>query len=455
MSIAARAATGVWGSRTTFVFALTASAIGLGNLWRFSTLLGEEGGAPFLIAYVLCLLLVAAPLLIAEVMLGSHGRANPISSLFYTARLSGLNPAWVGVGWLASITAFLVLGYHCVVAGWSLAYIDLLQAGTFADASAADAGRTFSELLENPRRMVQLQSVFIIIVFSISALGVRRGLAPLFWLMAPLLLVTFGMLIGFSLEYGDLPAAGEFLFSVKLYDFSAHSVLLALGQAFYTLGIGAGVGIAFGAYSPDKVPIGRAVLAVALFDIVLAFAAGIVVFPIAFSSNLDPAMGPGLFYIGLPYAFGNMAQGAWLGTLFFFTVTLIAVASAVALAEPLMAYFVERARLPRPLMAVVLGLAAWMIAMVCALSFNVWDHVTPVGDLRVFAFLERLTTAVLLPLVALLTAILVGYRMRRDILRVELYREGRHFVFLWRGCLRYIAPPVIVLIMIAGCLESF
>jgi len=453
MSIAVRSASGVWGSRTTFFFALTASAIGLGNLWRFSTLLGEQGGAAFFITYIVCLLLVAAPLLIAEVLLGSHGRANPVSSLLYTVRRSGLSPAWVGLGWLAALTGFLVLGYHCVVAGWSLAYIDLLQSGVFADASAADAGREFAGLLADPRRMVQWQSLFIILVFSVSALGVYRGLTPLFWLLGPLLLVALAMLIGFAMEYGNLQRAGTFLFSVNLYDFSIGSVTLALGHAFYTLGVGAGVGMTFGAYAPEKIPIGRAVLAVALIDLVVAFAAGVAIYPLVFASNLEPAMGPSLFYVGLPFAFGNMLQGEWLGTIFFLTVSIISLASAVALAEPAMAYLVERMRLARPLSALLLGLATWMLAMVCALSLNVWQGQN--GETSFFTLLESLTTVVLLPGVALLTAVLVGYRLRPEILRVELYRESRGFVNLWRQCLRYVTPPLLLLLVALGVFERF
>ncbi|MEM0953902.1 MAG: sodium-dependent transporter [Pseudomonadota bacterium] len=455
MSIAARPATGVWGSRTTFVFALTASAIGLGNLWRFSTLLGEQGGAPFLITYLLCLLLVSAPLLLAEVMLGSHGRANPVGSLLYAARRSGLSKAWTVLGWLAGLTGFLVLGYHCVVAGWSLAYIELIQAGTFADASAADAGREFSDLLADPVAMVKWQSLFVAGVFAISALGVHRGLGPLFWLLGPLLLVAFAMLLGFALEYGNVQRAGEFLFSVNWYDFSARSVLIALSQAFYTLGVGAGVGLAFGAYAPEKTPLGRVVLAVALLDVVLAFAGGVVIFSLAFASNLEPAMGPSLFYVGLPYAFGNIAQGEWLGTLFFLTVSLISLASAIALAEPAMAYLVERMRLARPLSAALLGTATWAVAMVCALSFNVWQDATMAGDKSFFALLETVTTAILLPVVTLATALLVGYQMRPEILRVELYRESRKLVKFWRACLRYVVPPVIMLVMVTALFDRF
>ncbi|MDJ0878387.1 MAG: sodium-dependent transporter [Halieaceae bacterium] len=453
MSIAVRSTTGVWGSRTTFVFALTASAIGLGNLWRFSYLLGEQGGAPFLVAYLVCLFLVAAPVLIAEILLGSHGRGNPVSALLYTARRSEISRGWVVIAWLAGIASILVLAYLSVVAGWGLAYIEKLQAGIFADASAADAGREFSEMLAGPRTLVQWQTIYIILVFVVSGLGIYRGLGPLFWLVGPVLLVSLGALIEFALVHGNMERAGNFLFSVNLYDFDATSILIAMGQAFYTLGIGLGVGMAFGAYAPDKIPLGRVVIAVALFDVLIALAAGIAIFPLVFATNLEPTMGPGLVFVGLPYAFGNMPQGELLGALFFLMTSMVALGSGVALAEPAMAWMTERMRIARPAAALLLGGAVWILALGASLSFNIWHDVYVIDDLNLFRFLEVLTTCVLLPLAALLTALLVGYRVRRDILRVELYRESKHFVFLWRACLRYIAPPVIVVIMLTALIE--
>ena len=180
MSIALRSSTGVWGSRTTLVLALTASAIGLGNLWRFSYLLGAQGGAPFFIAYLVCLFLVAVPILIAELMLGSHGRANPVSTLLYTVRRSEISRAWTVVAWLGCIAALLVLAYHSVVAGWTMAYVEKLQAGVFSDASAAEVGHEFGELLADPDALIQWQTSFIALVFVISGLGIYRGLGALF-----------------------------------------------------------------------------------------------------------------------------------------------------------------------------------------------------------------------------------------------------------------------------------
>ena len=454
MSIAVRSAVGVWGSRTTFVLALTASAIGLGNLWRFTYLMGEQGGAPFLIAYLVCLFLIAVPVLIAEVLLGTHGRASPVGSLLYTSHRSEISRAWVVIPWIAGIASLMILAYYCVVAGWGLAYIDKLQSGAFADASAADVGREFQRLLSQPEDMMRWQSLFLLIVFGVSALGVHRGLAVLFWLAGPMVLVSLAVLIEFSLANGDMDRAGQFLFSVSSYDFTAESILTAMGQAFYTLGIGTGVGIALGAYAPDKIPIGRTVIAVALFDTLIAVAAGVAIFPIIFANNLQPTMGPALIFVGLPYAFGNMAQGELYGGVFFLLISVVAVASAVTLAEPVMSYLVERMRLKRPLAALLLGGAVWALSLGCALSFNEWQEVHWIGDFTLFELLDVVSAAVLLPVVCLLTSLLVGYQVRREILRVELYRESRYFVYMWRACLRYVAPPVIIVVMLVALFES-
>ncbi|MEP5763521.1 MAG: sodium-dependent transporter [Halieaceae bacterium] len=454
MSIAVRSTSGVWRSRTTFVLALTASAIGLGNLWRFSYLLGEQGGGPFLIAYLLCLLLVAAPILVAEVLIGAHGRANPVSALLHTAVRSEISRAWVLIGWITGVAAVLILSYYSVVAGWGVAYVAKMQAGAFADASAVDVGQEFAALLADPQQLVQWQSLFIGLTFIICGLGIHRGLAALFWLAVPLLLVSLGVLVEFSFANGDLARAGEFLFSVNLYDFTGESVLLAMGQAFYTLGIGIGVGMAFGAYAPDKLPIGRTVLAVALFDTMVALAAGLAIFPLVFGTNLEPAMGPGLMFVGLPYVFGNMVEGELFGAVFFIMFSVVALSSAVALAEPVVAYLVQRMRLRRPLAALLLGGLIWLLALGCALSFNQWQDVYWFREYTLFELFDRLTTLVLLPLACLLTALLVGWGMRREILRVELYREGPLFIALWRGCLRYIAPPAIIVIMLKALMEN-
>jgi NSS family neurotransmitter:Na+ symporter len=453
MSIAVRSPSGVWSSRTTFVLAMGACAVGLGNLWRFSYLVAENGGAPFVLVYLLCLFLVAVPVLIAEVLIGTQGRSDPVSAVLRASKRSQISRVWVLLAWLAGLTAMLVLSHYVVVAGWGLAYIPKFLSGVFADASAAEVAHEFNSLLADPRQMVQWQSLFIATVCAVSALGIHRGLGVLFWLAVPLFLVALGVLIDYNLEYGDMVRTKEFLFSINSYDFTPRAVLIAMGQAFYTLGIGMGVGIALGAYAPDKQPIGRTIIAVALFDTMIALAAGLAIFPIVFAANMEPAMGPGLMFIGLPYAFGNMALGELFGSLFFVLVSVVALASAVALAEPGVSYLVQRIRLRRPLAVACIGALAWVLSLQGALSFNVSREVYWWAEYTFFELLDISTTQILIPAVSLGTALLVGYGLRREVLRVEMYRETKYFFLLWRACLRYIAPPVILLLSLVALIE--
>ena len=328
-----------------------------------------------------------------------------------------------------------------------------MDSGVFADASATFVGQHFSDFLADPEQLLYWQSIFIILTFVISGLGIHRGLGVLFWFAVPLLLVVLGVLINYNLQYGDMERAGEFLFSSVSFDFTPRSVLVAMGHAFFTLSVGVGVGVAFGAYAPDKLPIGRTVLAVALLDSFVAIAAGLAIFPIVFASNLEPGMGPALMFVSLPYAFGNMPQGETYGVLFFVLVSVVSLGSAVALAEAPMAYLVERLRLHRPVAALLSGTTVWLLAMGCALSFNQWSELRWFGSLTLFQLLDRLTVEYMLPVAALLTALYVGYALRREVLRIELYRETNNFFSLWRSCLRYIAPPAILVIMLAASIE--
>ncbi len=455
MSIALRAASGAWASRTTFVLALSAAALGLGNFWRFSYLVGQHGGASFVLVYLSTLLLVAVPVMIAEVLLGSYGRANPVASMAKIAERSSITRYWSLLGWWLVLCAILLLGYYSVVAGWTLAYVGKMDAAVLADASAAMVGEHFADFLATPEQQIYWQSLFIALVFGISATGIHRGLAVLFWFVVPLALVVLTALISFGLQHGDVAAAGKFLFSSVSFDFTNRSVLIAMGHAFFTLGVGVGVGVALGAYAPEKIPLGRTVLAVAILDIFVAIFAGIAIFPLVFANNLEPAMGPALMFVSLPYAFSNMPQGETFGVLFFSLISVITLASAVAIAEVPLSFLTERLRMRRAIAALALALVIWLIALVAALSLNQWQDIRFIGDLGFFQLLDVVTTQYMMPIAALLVALCVGYGVPREVLKVELYRESREFFFLWRACLRYIAPPVILVIIFVAHIESF
>ncbi|MFT5710957.1 MAG: NSS family neurotransmitter:Na+ symporter [Halioglobus sp.] len=448
MTLLARKGFGGWQSRTTFVLALSASSVGLGNIWRFSYLTGEYGGAPFVISYLFCLFFIAVPLLIAEVAIGTHGRGSPTISLRWSADRSLLSRNWMIIGVLACITGLLILSYYAVIAGWALAYTGVMASGTFAAASALTVGEYFDQFLSSPRVLIYWQSLFLLMTVVTVSMGVRRGIGLLVWVAVPALIALLAVLVIFGVENGDIKAAQQFLFSVKMIDFTPQSVLVALGHAFFTLGVGVGAGIVYGAYAPERIPVGRSVVAVALFDTLISLAVGLAIFPIVFANNIEPSMGPGLLFVSVPYAFGNILQGELFGTLFFAVVVIAALGSAVAMMEPIVRMVMQHRRWPRLLAVLVVAGIVWVLGLGTVLSFNVWQNDLWFANWNFFELLDAITAGLLLPLVSLLTAVFVGWYMRPEILRMELFRESDLFFALWRFLLRYFVPLAIIVVFV-------
>lgn len=440
---------GRWLHRTTFVLALSASAVGLANLWRFSYLTGEYGGGAFVITYVLCLLLIAAPVMVAEVVLGRYGGASPVAAIRRVCDGSLLSRGWTLVGTLACLTGVLVLSFYIVVAGWGMAYAGFMRDGLFSAARPAEVGEHFAQFLAEPMQQVYWQSLFLLVTAGIVVLGVRRGLGALVWLAVPAMLALLAFLVKYAFDYGDMTATRNFLFSTRLVDFSSDSALVALGHALFTLGVGVGTGISYGAYAPQRLPIARSIMAVAVFDTVIALLAGLAIFPIVFANNIEPNAGPGLLFISLPYAFGNLLQGELAGTVFFVLMVVAALGSAVALMEPAVAMVMRAANVERFTAALLVGGVIWLLGLAVVSSFQPRWGLQWFGNQNLLGVLDAFTARVLLPLVALLTTLLVGWRLRPETLRLELARESELFFSLWRFLLRYIAPLAIALLILA------
>ncbi|TXS91260.1 sodium-dependent transporter [Parahaliea maris] len=429
----------------TFVLALAVFAVGLGNLWRFSYLTGEHGGGAFVLLYVICLFALAVPALIAEVVLGNYTRAGPLLAVRDAADRSLRSRGWTLLAIMASASALLVLAYYVVVAGWALSFAGSIHAGAFSSASLVNVGEFFDALLQDLPRQLQGQGLFLLLVLGVVGVGVRRGTGLAVWLLLPGFIALLGVLVQFAFEEGDLAATREFLFSAQLLDFDRRSLLAAMGQAFYTLGIGLAVGVVYGASAPERVPVGRSVIAVALFDTLISIAAGIAIFPVLFAHNVAPASGPGLLFIAAPYAFGNTVNGELFGALFFLLVVVAALGAAIALLEVVVSALC--ACLPlrrRAAVPVAGGLCAILVVLLTeSLAMN------PSGQGGLFVWLDRLTGEWLLPVNALLLCLFVGWRMRRELLRACLYREQDGFFSLWYGLIRYIAPPAIALVLLS------
>ncbi len=436
-----------WRSRTTFVLALSGAALGLGSLWRFAWLMGEHGGGAFMLSYVVCLFLLAVPLLTAEVVLGSWGRASPMLSIRHACDRSLRSRHWQWLGLLAVLTGVLLLGYQAVVAGWVFSYVQSMATGELSAASVPVVAEHFEELLSEAAVQLQWQSLFIAVVVVVLALGISNGLGILVWWLVPVVIAVLGILVKFALDNGDLEATRDFLFSVKLVDFNRESILAAMGHAALTLGVGVGAGMIYGAYTPQRIPLGRSVMAVAVFDTMVALLAGIAIFPVIFANNLEPAVGPGLLFISVPYAFGNVSEGDLFGALFFGLVAVAALGSAVAMLEPAVATLQHQLRLRRPIAALVAGAVVWLLARTVSASVA---EAQLSGSVSMLTQLDAFIANLLLPLVALLTALLVGWILRPSVLRPQFSRELNASFSLWRALLRYIAPPALLVLMLVG-----
>jgi len=424
-----------WHSRTTFVLALSLATAGLGNLWRFAWLMGEHGGAPFLLSYVLCLLAVGVPLLSAEIVLGIHGRGSPVGSVKRAVTSAGLSRLWLGIPLLTCFAALLLLILSVVIGGWALAYAFHQQLGAFAAADEAEVAGFLADHLAHPASLLAGQAVFTAFAAVIGIAGVRRGLGLYAWLAVPLLLWLMGVLVNYALEFGDLEAAGKFLFAWQPLDFDRGSFLAALGHAMVTLSVGVAVGMSFGTSAPAKLPVLRSVLAVALFDLVLAVMAGVAIYPLLAATNVLPAREFALLFLALPYAYGSLPYGDLYGALFFLLVVLVALGSAVALMEPLLAVLEQQLRLRRRLAAPFLATLAGGASAFITMGIDE-------GDL----WLERINTTaslLLIPLAMLLIALFVAWRLPRGLLRRELAREPDVLFGLWYFLLRFVAVPVI------------
>ncbi len=439
---------GLWSSRLVFIFAAVGSAVGLGNIWKFPYITGEYGGGAFVLMYLVCISLVGIPIMVAEIMIGRRGRQSPIHAMPAVARESGAARGWTIIGWMGALAGFLILSFYSVIAGWAMAYIGYLASGDFTGQSAEFATSQFNSLLGSAWTLTGWHSLFMILCILVVARGVHRGLEQSLRLMMPLLFILLLVLVGYSLTLDSFGQGFAFLFQFNWDKLSSDAVLVAMGHSFFTLSLGLGAIMAYGAYMPRDVAIGRTVFWIAGIDTTVALLAGLAIFPVVFANGMAPDAGPGLLFKTLPLAFGQMPGGTFFGVLFFVMVTLAAWSSAISLLEPMVAWLVESGHTSRPKATVMLGFLAWLLGLGSVLSFNHWSDVTFFGK-TFFDSLDFLTANILLPLGGLLIALFVGWFMREALVRDELLGNAAPPMSyrLWRLVIAYLSPLLVLAIM--------
>ncbi len=445
-----------WNSRWTFIMAATGSAVGLGNIWKFPYITGENGGGAFVIIYLACIALVGIPVMIAEVLMGRWGRSSPIHTMYKLVDECGVPRIWHGIGWMGVVAGVIILSYYSVIAGWAIAYVFKMASGAFVGVDGQASGEIFGALLSSPSTLVFWHSIFMLMTLIVVALGVTRGLGRTVQILMPLLLVLLVVMMGFAIRYGDFQAAWNYLFSFHAEDLTVMGVMEAMGHAFFTLSLGMGAIMAYGAYMPDRAPVGRTVLTIAGLDTLVALMAGLALFPIVFASSaIEPSSGPGLLFVSLPVAFGNMPAGALVGTLFFLLVTLAAWSSSISLVEPAIAWLTETGRGTRLQGAILFGLMCWILGLGTVFSFNHWESARLFGRFNFFEFADFLTASIMLPLGGLLMAIFAGRYIKRSRIEAEVSLNTGVLFNLWYWVLRWVSPLLVGLVFAFGLARVF
>jgi neurotransmitter:Na+ symporter, NSS family len=437
---------GNWTSRLAFILAVTGSAVGLGNIWKFPYMAGQNGGGAFVLVYLLCVILIGMPVMMSEILLGRRGRRNPIATMALLGEEEGGSRHWQWVGGIGVLAGILILSYYSVIAGWTLAYVQKSISGVFTGASAAEVASINAVFIGNWGSVAVAHTLFMLTTVFVVARGVERGLETAVRFMVPALLLLLVALLGYAINSGYFDEGLAFMFTPDFAALSWDGVLAAMGQAFFTLSIGMGAVMAYGAYLPQETSITSATGAVVFADTLIAMLAGLVIFPLVFANGLNPGSGPDLVFLTLPLAFGQMTGGAIFSTIFFLLLAFAAWTSAIALMEPAVAWVVERFERTRVEAAIGMGVLIWLMGFGTIFSFNILDDFTFYKG-TIFANVDHLTSNILLPLGGLFITIFASWVMCRNSSSEEL--GGMSSVYrMWRFLAQYVAPIAIIFIFL-------
>lgn len=438
---------GQWSSRWAFIMAATGSAVGLGNIWRFPYLTGEYGGGAFVLMYIGCVLLVGIPIMMSEVLLGRRGRQSPINTMASLAEEEGLTSGWRYLGWMGVVAGFLILSFYSVVAGWTLEYIFQAGSGSFLTATDEEIGEIFDNLLRNPGQLMAMHTLFMALTVIVVAMGVQSGLERAVKFLMPALFILLLLMVGYAMSTDGFEEGVYYLFYPDWSKLSGEGFLAALGQAFFSLSLGMGAIMVYGSYLPDDASIANTSVTIALADTLVAIMAGLAIFPLVFAYGLETGSGPGLIFVTLPIAFGQMPYGQIFGTGFFILLLFAAWTSSISLLEPAVAWLVENRGIARARSAAIAGLIAWVLGIGSVLSFNLWQDYR-LFDKTYFEIMEYVTSNIMLPLGGLLIAVFTAWLMSRKAVIEEL-GLGEGLIFrTWLFVVRYVAPIGVVIIFL-------
>ena len=448
----------LWTSRWTFLFATAGAAVGLGNVWRFSFLTGQNGGAAFVVVYLAFVFVIGVPIIMAELAIGRMGQLSPIGSIKRIIQLQDASNFWQAIGKLSLVVPFIGFTFYSVVTGWTLYYAGQAITNAFKGVSSVEAQSLFKALTVSPMVTIMLQGVVVVATAVIVGKGLRQGIERTTKIMVPGLGVILLLMVAYNVFAADMSSAIEFLFSPNFSELNGTSILLALGQAFFSVGVGVGFMMTYGAYLPKDISIPKAAFVIGSVDTGVALLAGLAIFPIVFATGLDPSEGPGLVFVTMPVAFSAMPFGYILGVTFFLLLFVAAYTTTIGMLEPVVAYLEERWNRGRLALAIWAGLVIWLIGILPGLSDNVLADVRPLAfitslaDKSIFETFDFMTASVLIPINAFLIALFAGWVVSVEAFKRELGFRSHVLFNVWIALMRYVVPIAVLIITISGLL---
>tara|TARA_B100000212_G_scaffold151785_1_gene114233 strand:+ start:314 stop:1651 length:1338 start_codon:yes stop_codon:yes gene_type:complete len=440
----------IWKGNSTFILAAAGSAVGLGNIWKFPYMVGSNGGSAFVIIYLLCILAIGLPVMASEVLIGKYGRKSPINSLKALAKENAISENWKYLGILGALAGILILSYYSVFAGMALSYIFNFFPSGLENPSEYSA-RYFSELSSSHWILIFWHSTFLMITCWIVAMGVVKGIGRSVSILMPFLFL-FIILISFYSSYiGNFNETIFFLFKPDFSSITPEVVISAMGQAFFSLSIGMGAIMAYGAYMPERQVIGKTVLTIIILDTLVALCAGIAIFPIVFSNtSLEVSAGPGLIFETLPVAFYSLPFGNLFSIIFFTLISIAALSSSISLLEPFTAWMEEKLKMHRRTIVVCLGFLVWFLGMGSIFSFNIWSDLKFLG-LNFLELMDYLTNNIMLPVGGFFISIFVGWVLPNSLVQNYVKLNDQLFkIFIF--FLKYVSTGAIALIFLYSVL---
>jgi len=427
---------GAWIGKWTFILAATGSAVGLGNIWGFPYKAGTNGGGAFVLIYLGCILIIGLPIMISEIIIGRKAGSSPINAMKNVALESKKSSMWQVVGWSGIFAGILILSFYSVIAGICLNYI-FISATSSGAISSSDQ---FSSVISSPVNLIIWHTIFMVMTALIVSAGIKDGIGRMVKILMPMLGFLMIFMVIYSMINGDFTKALSFLFAPDFSDVTSDTLLQAMGQAFFSLSLGMGSIMAYGAYMPKDQQVVSSSFTVASLDTLIAMLAGLAIFPIIFAFNLESNSGPGLVFVSMLSAFNQMQFGQLIGPLFFILLSVAALSSSISLLEPGVAYLSEEGILSRKRSAEIISFFIWVLGIGSVLSFNIWSDVDIILGKNFLDSMDLIANQILLPLGGMLIAIFVGWFMKESLIKDEIGNTNNALYLIWRFFVKFVAP---------------